>query len=118
MTSIFFREELYIKTMKVHKYKIIYSIYVGLNSFVCICELVALLCTSPLAPLAPVFRSEMQAFGINAEVAFLHGTLVAFHYVLGQGEDILTLEVKRAKSIMLKCPHSISELAKNIALNI
>jgi len=49
----------------------------------------------------------MQAFGINAQVAFLHGTLVAFYYVLGQGEDILTLQGKRAKSITLKGTFSI-----------
>ncbi len=87
---------LYIKTKKKYMNTRPFTVFMLVLIPVCICELAALLCTSPLAPLAPVFRSEMQAFGINAEVAFLHGTLVTFHYVLRQGEDILTLQWRRA----------------------
>lgn len=43
----------------------------------------------------------MQTFGVNAEVAFLHGPLMTFHYFLGQGKDILTLQRKWAKLIIL-----------------
>lgn len=56
-------------------------------------------CVLPLAPFAPVLRREMQTFGVNAEMAFLHGPLVTFHYFLGQGKDILTLQGKWAKLI-------------------
>jgi len=44
--------------------------------------LAVLLQSLPLAPFTPVFRSEMQTFGVDTEVTLLHGPLMTFHYLL------------------------------------
>jgi hypothetical protein len=51
----------------------------------------------PLAPLAPVFRGEVKAFGVNAQVTLLHCPLMPLHYVLRKSQDILALRSHRKR---------------------
>ena len=45
----------------------------------------------PLAPLAPVLGGEVKAFGVDAQVTLLHGSLMALHNVLRESQDVLAL---------------------------
>lgn len=50
---------------------------------------------SPLSPLAPVLGSEVQTLGVDPKEPLEHSSFVSIHDVLGQREDILTLDGRR-----------------------
>jgi len=52
----------------------------------------------PLPPLAPVLGSEVQTFGIDAQVPLVHRPLVSLHDVLGESQDVLSLEERRHRT--------------------
>lgn len=52
----------------------------------------------PLPPLAPVLGSEVQTLGVDAQVSLVHRSLVSLHDVLGESQDVLTLEERRHRT--------------------
>lgn len=60
----------------------------------------------PLATLTPVFRLPMQVFGVNAHLAFGHGSLLSLDGFWCDGDDVLSLIVIN-ESQMLQCGNDI-----------